>query len=61
MKQKNKKKYEAPVLQVTLVELEQGIAAASATVSVGNNPATPNQPAVNDWGAGGLDTKAGDL
>ena len=58
---KNKKEYVAPVLEVTLVELEQGIAAASATVSVGNNPATPNQPEVNNWGNSGFDTKPGDL
>jgi hypothetical protein len=58
---KNKKEYESPVLQVTLVELEQGIAAASATLSGGDGNNT-YQPNVEDWQDNGLvNEQRGDL
>lgn len=60
MKNSKKLKYEAPMIDVMLVELEQGIAATSSPVS-GGNTATPNQPDVEDWQTGGLDTQTGDL
>jgi organic radical activating enzyme len=57
----NKKiKYEAPTIEVMIVELEQGIAAASVTLS-GGDPATPNQPQVDDWQDGGFGQQNGDL
>lgn len=61
MKNSKKLKYEAPSIQVTLVELEQGIAAASAPVS-GGDTANPTQPQVEDWQVGGFDQSTnGDL
>ena len=57
----NKKKYEAPMLQAMLVELEQGIAAASATLS-GGDDTTPFQPSVDDWQDNGIGgSQNGDL
>ena len=60
MKRSKKLKYEAPAIDVMLVELEQGIAAASSPVS-GGEGTTPDQPGVEDWQTGGLDTQTGDL
>lgn len=60
MKKEKKIKYEAPTLEVVFVELEQGIAAASVTVS-GGNAGSPYQPQVDDWGDGGGTTFNGDL
>jgi hypothetical protein len=60
MKKDNKMVYEAPVITVMLVELEQGIAAASATLG-GGDSATPFQPSVTDWQDGGLRTDNEDL
>ncbi|WP_442590758.1 hypothetical protein ACSBL2_05970 [Pedobacter sp. AW31-3R] len=51
MKNDKKVKYEAPTIKVMIVELEQGIAAASVTFS-GGDTATPNQPQVEDWQVG---------
>lgn len=45
MKNQEKLAYEAPEMKVLVVELEQGIAAAS---SVGSST-----PSINDWGEGG--------
>ena len=53
MQQDNKPKYEAPALEVVLVELEQGIAAASATLS-GGSDTNPFQPEVTDWQDNGI-------
>ena len=53
MQQDNKIGYEAPEIKLTIVELEQGIAAASATLS-GGNEANPFQPSVEDWKVEGL-------
>ncbi len=47
MKKKENQVYEAPEMKVLVVELEQGIAAASGAASPG---ATPG---VDDWGDGG--------
>lgn len=44
MKNQEKLAYEAPEMKVLVVELEQGIAAAS---SVGSST-----PSINDWGSG---------
>lgn len=60
MKKEKKIKYEAPALEVVFVELEQGIAAASVTVSGGDDD-TPFQPEVDDWGDGGTGSQNGDL
>ncbi len=51
---KEKKTYEAPILQVQTIELEQGIAAGSAGTG------TPN-PGVGDWGNGPGGEGNGDL
>ena len=45
---------------MVLVELEQGIAASSATLS-GGSGATPYQPEVESWADGGFEAKNGDL
>ncbi len=60
MKNVEKKKYEAPALEVVLVELEQGIAAASVTLG-GGDSTTPAQPQVNDWQDAGVGTQNRDL
>lgn len=60
MKLKNKLKYEAPTLRVIRVEAEEGIAAASATISGGDSSA-PYQPVVEDWQDGGFYQENGDL
>jgi len=60
MKDDKKIKYEAPAIEVMIVELEQGIAAASVTLS-GGDPTTPNQPQVEDWQDGGFGQQNGDL
>lgn len=44
MKNQQKLAYEAPEMEVLVVELEQGIAAASNVGSV--------SPSINDWGGG---------
>jgi|GEM_PF-1228297 len=54
MKNKNPLPYEAPAIEVQYVELEQGIAAASATVSGGDSD-TPYQPDVTDWQDNGFE------
>jgi len=60
MKAKKTKKYVAPTIELTIVELEQGIAASSATIS-GGDPDTPYQPQVEDWQEGGSETWNRDL
>lgn len=61
MKKDKKIKYETPTLEVIHVEMEQGIAAASVTVSGGDNEAS-YQPEVEDWQVGGFDDRQdGDL
>jgi len=47
MKKKENQVYEAPQMKVLVVELEQGIAAASGAASPGASPS------VDDWGDGG--------
>lgn len=46
---KQKVKYEAPSLTVVTVELEQGIAASSASITPGGGAANPNSPLVTTW------------
>lgn len=60
MKNDSKIKYEAPTIEVVEVELEQGIAAASITVS-GGDGTTPYQPEVTDWQDNGFDTQNKDF
>lgn len=60
MKNNNKMKYEAPTIEVVEIELEQGIAAASVTLS-GGDGATPYQPQVNDWQDNGFDDQKRDF
>jgi len=60
MKREEKIRYVAPTINVVLVELEQGIAASSATLS-GGSGATPYQPEVESWADGGFEAKNGDL
>lgn len=49
MKEKSKKKqYSAPVISVFSIEMEHGIAAASATVKVGTET-NENTPSLEDW------------
>lgn len=60
MKRLKKLKYEAPTLEVVCIELEQGIAASSATVS-GGDGTNPYQPEVDDWEDGGFGSQNGDL
>ena len=50
MKQ-NKQSYETPTLNVLFLEMEQGIAANSATVVPGGDGATT--PDIEDWKDGG--------
>lgn len=45
-----KMKYTSPAIEIADVELEQGIAASSATLSGGSN-GTPDLPAADGWGA----------
>lgn len=54
MKNDNRIKYEAPTIEVVEIELEQGIAAASVTLS-GGDTTNPHQPQVNDWQNNGFD------
>lgn len=56
MKTKQKSTYIPPVLTAIVVELEQGIAAGSATVQ----PST-DQPSVTDWGSGGTTDQSFEL
>ena len=60
MKNNKKIKYEAPTIEMMIVELEQGIAAASVTLSGGDSGA-PNQPQVDDWQDAGIGQQNGDL
>lgn len=60
MKKIQKRKYEAPALEVVFVELEQGIAAASVTLG-GGAGTTPDQPQVNDWQETGIGSQNQDL
>jgi len=53
MKQEKKTKYAPPVVAIMLLELEQSLAAESATVQPVNPTDTSNQPEVTDWKAGG--------
>jgi len=53
MKRNKKNVYQPPVILGVEVELEQGIAAGSAT-------GTPS-PSVNDWGNGSSDSQNGDF
>lgn len=49
-KLKIKKKYTAPILEIVLIEMEQGIAAGSASINVGVD-VNGNANAVDtDWG-----------
>lgn len=58
---KNKKlNYQTPALEAIFLEMEQGIAAVSTTVSVGTGT-DPYTPQVTDWTVGGLNTQNGDL
>ena len=41
--------YQAPILEVLIIELEQGIAAASATITPGGPGANNFNPEVEDW------------
>ena len=55
--------YSAPKISTSTIELEQGIASSSASVS-GGNGSTPYAPAVEDWkvgSTGGEGYAAGDL
>ncbi|MBE8713842.1 hypothetical protein [Sphingobacterium hungaricum] len=56
----NKLNYQSPVLEATFLEMEQGIAAVSTTVSVGSGT-DPYTPEVTDWTVGGFDNQNGDL
>lgn len=60
MKRKNLLPYLAPKVDRYIVELEQGIAASSATVSGGSN-GTPYTPDVAAWGDAGSGYGKGDL
>lgn len=60
MENNKKIKYEAPALEVMLIELEQGIAAASATLG-GNDDTGGFQPEVEDWQDSGIGNQNGDL
>lgn len=60
MKKDNKIKYEAPTIEVVEIELEQGIAAASVTLS-GGDGASPYQPKVNDWQDNGFEDQRKDF
>ncbi|HFK5571342.1 hypothetical protein KRE40_02930 [Elizabethkingia meningoseptica] len=57
MNNNTKQEYIAPELHCVLIEIEQGIAAGSATLTAGNN----DEPVVEEWtdggniGNGGLD------
>lgn len=54
--------YKAPMLEVLLVELEQGIAAASATITPGGPGAANNyNPEIDDWQDGGSQNGTFDL
>lgn len=55
-----KLKYEAPTSEVMCIELEQGIAASSATVS-GGYDGNPFVPQVEEWESGGIESQNGDL
>ncbi|WP_437920476.1 hypothetical protein [Sphingobacterium sp. LRF_L2] len=44
-----KKAYSRPTIEVAIVELEQSIAAASATVSGGQNAGSAYTPGLDDW------------
>lgn len=44
----SKQEYIPPVLEVIFIEMEQGIAAGSASLDPGNI-GTPNTPQVEDW------------
>lgn len=41
--------YQAPMLAVLIIELEQGIAAASATITPGGPDANNFNPEVEEW------------
>ncbi len=43
------RKYEAPKMTVTIVYMEKGIVAASATITPGGPGATNYNPEVEDW------------
>jgi len=62
MKKPKKRKYLTPEIQVMHIELEQGIAASSATVS-GGNSSNPYQPEVEEWNVdpAWTETQNGDL
>lgn len=61
MKKRHKKlRYKAPTLEVVHVELEQGIAASSATIS-GGDSGNPFAPEVEDWEDGGFSSQNEDL
>ncbi|MCT4235849.1 hypothetical protein [Elizabethkingia miricola] len=49
-KLKIKKEYTAPVLEIVLIEMEQGIAAGSASVNVGVDVSGNASPVDTDWG-----------
>ena len=54
MKTSFKRDYAAPTFEVLIVELEQGIAGTSRTVSDG-------QPGLEDWTTGGSEEQNGEL
>lgn len=53
MKQEKKAKYTPPAVAIMLLELEQSLAAESATARPVNPNNSSNQPEVTDWKAGG--------
>ncbi|MDV3949341.1 hypothetical protein CMT75_12540 [Elizabethkingia anophelis] len=45
-----KRKYISPVLEIVLIEMEQGIAAGSASINVGVDVSGNANPIDTDWG-----------
>ena len=60
MKMNKLKRYTVPTIVAIGVELEQGIAAASANINPGNS-STPYTPKVTDWTNAGSQNKDFDL
>lgn len=48
-KKNSKKVYITPMLDVTIIEMEEGIAAGSGATMRPGDPTTPDSPGANDW------------
>lgn len=53
--------YKKPTFDVVVIEMEQGIAAASATITPGGNGANNFAPEVDDWTENGTSSSNFDL